>query len=588
MIHAGQVFGFWLVSCSGDHSGSASNNSETPVQMILNKVPFVFLLLLACARQGFPPGGPVDETPPVVVETQPAQGETGVLLSRDIEIEFSETVEQNSCFSSLFITPYAEKVKYKLDGRRLRILFDQGLRQDRTYVITVGAGTKDLRNNTMAESYTLAFSTGARVDSGKIEGRIYSQSPSSAVQIWAYDLEESRAINPRQMFPLYVTQSGKDGRYLLSHLSHGRYRLFAVLDRDLNGLYNPEFDMLGVSTSDVELDERHPVIDNVSFRVARRDTTPPILISGQAVDRHHIDLRFSEAMRVYEMKNINNFSVRQNRKNEPAFAYLDERNGSYAHLTLKQPMHPTKPCSVQVFRVFDQSGLKLDSLQNSITVNATDVPDTTAPYLLSMSPADSSVSAPLDSALRFIFSESMDTLSVQTVFSMTDSFGTAVNGDFYWENAAHLTFQPENSLRGRMTYFVTLKPDSVFDFGGNPMADSSFRKQFVTLNPDTLTEIAGKIFDEKKDAQGVFYITAKSLQGNRYQLVQKTPVYRFQSILPGRYLIELYRDRDGNEKFSYGNDWPYQSAERFYVYPDTITVRARWPNEDNNIYFPYP
>jgi hypothetical protein len=54
-------------------------------------------------------------------------------------------------------------------------------------------------------------------------------------------------------------------------------------------------------------------------------------------------------------------------------------------------------------------------------------------------------------------------------------------------------------------------------------------------------------------------------------------------MLPGSYTIELYRDEDGNGRFNYGGILPFQPAERFWIYPDTIKIRARWPNEGENI-----
>jgi hypothetical protein len=38
---------------------------------------------------------------------------------------------------------------------------------------------------------------------------------------------------------------------------------------------------------------------NISnFRVARRDTTPPVLLSAIAADDHHVDVRFSEPLKI--------------------------------------------------------------------------------------------------------------------------------------------------------------------------------------------------------------------------------------------------------------------------------------------------
>ena len=45
----------------------------------------------------------------------------------------------------------------------------------------------------------------------------------------------------------------------------------------------------------------------------------------------------------------------------------------------------------------------------------------------------------------------------------------------------------------------------------------------------------------------------------------------------------FYKDRDGNNNYSYGSLSPYQSSEWFEVIPDTISIRSNWDMEITNI-----
>ena len=45
----------------------------------------------------------------------------------------------------------------------------------------------------------------------------------------------------------------------------------------------------------------------------------------------------------------------------------------------------------------------------------------------------------------------------------------------------------------------------------------------------------------------------------------------------------FYKDRDGNNNYSYGSLSPYQSAEWFEIIPDTISIRSNWDMEITNI-----
>ena len=73
-------------------------------------------------------------------------------------------------------------------------------------------------------------------------------------------------------------------------------------------------------------------------------------------------------------------------------------------------------------------------------------------------------------------------------------------------------------------------------------------------------------------------------KGEKKQIILDKPgPYQFEKLFPGLYLIYGFRDRDGNGEYSYGKVIPYQPAERFFFFPDTIKTRSRWPNEGNDI-----
>jgi len=186
-----------------------------------------------------------------------------------------------------------------------------------------------------------------------------------------------------------------------------------------------------------------------------------------------------------------------------------------------------------------------------------------------------------------VFSETMNRESVEKHFNLSDTLGHHIKGNFSWKNGAHVIFTPQDTLQRETFYLVTLPVDSVQDFFGNSLADTLFKKWFITLNPDTLSAISGHIIDTDSSAVGPFHLQASSTAGAEYDLwIDGEGLYQFKDILPGIYIISVFRDEDGNGKYSYGQPFPFQGAERYYVYPDSINVRSRWPNEGNDIIFP--
>lgn len=547
-----------------------------------------FIILANCAKQGFPPGGPVDRFPVEIKKTVPATDATNVPLNTPIQIEFNEAVDRRSCEESIFITPLPpENVKYKWRRKRINIIFPDGLIQNRTYVITIGTGTKDRRNNPLQSSFSLAFSTGPYLDNGRISGRVHGDGSMEGTQIWAYDLKDTPDPNPAVTPPLYVTQASADGAFTLNYLATGRYRVFAVRDRDVNNLYNAEWDALGVSPGDVALADSARQTDQIFIRVAVRDTTMPFLSAAAAPDKNHVDLRFSESMDSTHINNKNNYIIMSDINTPDVIsAYQDERNAAIVRLITGSQLADSV-YTVRVLQGDDLWAHPLDPQKKEITFVGAGIADTTKPQLVTMIPPDSSRDALLAAAVELVFSEGMDLTSIENHFRLSDSLKNPVTGIFGWPNSAHVIFTPDSTLKGEMMYKVALPVDSVFDYSGNRFDDTLFVKHFETLNPDTLTSIAGYLSDADTSASGAFNMKAIDASGTLYEIRLPGPgPYRFQDIMPGRYTIEIYRDEDDNRRYSYGEAFPFMPAERFYVYPDTIQVRSRWADEEDDILFP--
>ena len=564
---------------------------KTDIQVKYLKIFIVVILVLlaACAKQGYPPGGPVDKTPPLVIRTQPAPDSTGIATDARVMLEFSETVDHNTCEESIFITPYSgDDVKYKWQGRRLWITFPRPLAENRTYVITVGTGTKDLRNNSMKFSYSLAFSTGDHLDIAEVRGRVYGDAEVKGAQIWAYDLADKAEPDPTNDFPLYITQASETGDYRLAYMAYGQYRLFAVMDRDMNTLYDPQFDLLGVGMRDVVLNDSLSVVESFPFRIALRDTTPPVLYSANAPDQRHVDLRFSEAMQPKGMEDMSNFVFYTVFDTLGIMDVYPDADKPYLVHVTTEPQLPDTTYRVRVLTGYDLAGFSLGADTLDVKFRGSAVPDTTGPVYVSMQPADSSRNVMLDTTITVMFSEIMDRESVEKHLVLADTLGDTLSGAFVWKNGANVTFYPDSDLKPETFYLLTLPVDStVFDAFGNPLADTLFTKRFTSVNPDTLSEIAGKLTDADTTASGPLQITAAMLNGPEKSIwLQGEGAYRFTRLLPGSYVLSVYRDENGDGKYSGGEAFPFIPAERFYIYPDTVHIRSRWPDEGEDITLP--
>lgn len=544
-----------------------------------------------CASQGYPPGGPEDRTPPFILLTYPVKDTTHVPLDVKVKILFSEAVNPISCQEALFITPFpGENIRYKWKSdKQLTILFGDPLLEDRTYVFTIGAGTKDRRNNAMQNSFTLAFSTGDVLDRASVRGLVYGDRV-EGTQIWAYDLADTTTADPSSRFPLYITQAGANGLYQLTNMALGNYRLFAIMDRDVNNKYNVEYDMLGVGTRDVLLDSSDFSIENFNFRISMQDTTPPRVRAAIAKDRHHVDLRFSESMLSDCLNVVSNYTIRSESDSlEVLSASVDFNNAAVVHLATAQ-QDSDKHYQLFVKKAYDTRYLPIPPDSNFTFFTGSALPDTSKPAFVAMQPRDSAKYVPSFTPLHFYFSKAMQPQTIQSHLLVADTLGNSISGKVIWPEKSHFIFEPTHQFEAERFYLVTLPVDSVFDLFGNPLADTLFQRQFTSINPDTLTAISGTVRDADTSAVGPLFLRAASTDEKKTiyyeQWLAQPGFYKFEGMLPGTYTMEMYRDEDKNGRFTYGSAFPFTPAERFWIYPDTISIRARWPNDGEDFILP--
>ena len=547
-------------------------------------------LFVACAKQGFPPGGPVDKKPPMVIRTSPENGARNVNRDIKVEIWFDEWIKAQNASDAVFISPYpGEDVKKKISRSKLTIIFPDRLLADKTYVITAGTALRDFRNNALENSYTLAFSTGPVLDTGAIEGQVFVTGKAQGLDVWAYQLSDTTDTDPSRVTPDYAVQCDESGQFVFSHLAPGRYRLFAIKDRVADRLYQPMEDEIGLTFRDVLLDSSTQFkTDGLGFRLTREDTLAPILGRAMGLSPKLAGLQFSEPV-LFDSSQFDWIRVSPNSDSLQTLsiqsAYTDPASNRKV-LIWSEDFEAGQSYRVDVFGITDRVGIPMDSAGRSAEFDISAEPDTTAPEFPAVTPKPRSRNVPLNTTIRFLFEEPMDTASAAGIV-LADTAGLPVAVQSYWNRPSELVLKPVSTLKNLIAYTVRIKPDSVMDRFGNVLPDSTWK--FNTLHEDTLGAISGTISDADTESHGPLIVTvypARTPEDTQTQILETPGSYLLPELFPGMYRIEAFRDEDKNGTYSFGTPNPFNPAERFFVYEDTIKVRARWPNEGNDFELP--
>ncbi len=555
----------------------------------------VGLVAAACAREGMPPGGPRDRIPPWVVDTDPPAGSIHVPPDVSPTLTFSERIQPRSIEGNLYIAPIVEFVaEPNWRGNEITVRFEEPLLADRTYIITVGTGIRDMRSNRMDSTFVYALSTGPSIEEGEVNGlTVHDGQPARNTYVWAYDLAGKPDPNPAGTTPDYLTQAGRDGTFTFTHLSAGRYRLFAFLDQGRDRLYDAGVDPIGVPTRDVVLSEEGMSEEGMSdspmwFRMAVNDTAAMHVMSARVSHRREVSVFLSEAPREDMVRDTGAYAiagVEADESLEVTSAYQDPADPATIVLTTA-PQVRDRVYRLTVTGLENTWSEPMDTTENTAEFTGSSIENPPAPRLLEVHPDNRSRDVAQSVELRFSFSEPV-TLEEGAVV-LRDSTGQELGGDLRWIDATVAAMQPDSLLHLSTDYEILVLAGLVSNRFDQPLQATGDRPDtlaytFSTIDPESYGSLSGRFEDEDPSGAGAVGISL-------YQLRDSEPAsetqldgpgdFRFDNVLPGRYILQAYRDANGNGKFDYGNALPFVPAERSMVHPDTLEVRLGWETED--------
>jgi hypothetical protein len=231
------------------------------------------MIFISCANQLPPPGGEDDRIAPKILSVFPTPG-TRNFKGREVTLRFDEYVDKRSFIESFSIYPEPPgETDISWSGKEVTIKFGGALSKDRTYVINLGRDLKDIRGgNALSTPAIFAFSTGNRIDSGKISGTLITDNLERS-KILLYKIDSQREVNPEKQKAEYVVEPQDNGIFAFAFLPDGKYRIFGLFDDDRNSLYGKDIEKIAIPSSDIILSGGNYVSD-VSLVLSELVTFP--------------------------------------------------------------------------------------------------------------------------------------------------------------------------------------------------------------------------------------------------------------------------------------------------------------------------
>lgn len=550
--------------------------------------------MVNCAQEGNPPGGPPDTLPPAIVSLEPVSGSTQIPVTVTPVITFNERVDLRSLDDGILIVPLVSfKATPNWNGDQIRLVFEESLQKDKTYVITLGTTVRDVRGNRLITPRSYAFSTGTVIDEGQISGSVAMGTQRLfGAHVWAYHLKAKTEPNPEREPPDYIVQTGNDGSFAFSYLSPGVYRLFAFQDKGRDRRYDPGVDPLGVPSRDVPLTLSALSGGPIRIELAVRDTTDFRIQSVRTTNSSQLSVKFNAPVRADSVEQKGHYSI-QDLKTDSILAvnlaYRDPMD-STAIVLVTARQNRSVSYTLTVSDLTDQQGRRLTGRNAAMTFSGSALLDTAAPTVRQTIPAGKTQQVSLSTTVQLLFSEAVTSDSdAVLLFTGQDNF-THVRS--HWVSPAQFILQPDSLLAPATTYRLAILPARIHDLAGLPL-DSGVGKPdtlwtaFTTVDPGDYGTVTGIVSDRDTSAHGPISIFLRNKGLEDQELRISAPGgYRFAQVLPGNYILSAYRDTNANNRFDLGTAFPFSPAERSVSQTDSVVVRSGWESENIRIDFP--
>jgi len=509
------------------------------------------LLIANCARIQAPPGGPKDERAPKLVSCVPAKDSVNIALNSPVRLLFDERILLEEEYISLLPRPDGTSITIK--PKEIIIEHNEEFQPNTTYRIAVSSKLTDLRKNSLKRGLNIAFSTGPRLDSLSIMGKVYNSdfSEASGIRIEIYDIEDKSWSD--SLDPIAASWSGDNGEFQVTNLPSDSYFILAFKDNNNNGKLDSG-EEIAIPSSMIKAGGRK----RTSVVLFKPDTTAPELIMATSDNSNLIRFKFDEEIVLNPGSSINSL---QSIFDFRLFKYRDEPQN--IGIISSEGFTPGV-VELVINGISDLAGNIMESEKITVSIPEPET-DTIFPTAKIWSEAllpDDELTVYFD---KIIFGGQID------VF---DSSEKVIDGktDYFPPNI--LTFSPEkdwnNYVKPRWRIGNCLSVvDKIWDDTTSHSINTEPSSMLGVLNVIPPYPCENPIVYAKKLSSKTEKILLKKSEAN----------YSSTSIPSGEYRVWLFCDENVDSIWFPGNLHPLKFSEEIIIYPDTALVRGYWTTD---------
>jgi len=520
---------------------------------------FFFIVLVSCARIGTPTGGPIDETPPLVLTAMP-ESETVNFKGNKIRINFEEFIKFKDLNKQLVISPpmifQPEITPMGFAAKFIEIKLKDTLKENTTYTFNFGNSIVDNSEGNVLQQYKYLLSTGNFIDSLKLSGTYkdaYSLKTNYNASILLYAVNENyndSIIYKRK--PDYITNSIDSLHYELTHLKTGKYTVIALKDKSANMIYNPKEDEIGFLDKPIEL----PNDSIVNLLIAKE--APRFLI------KKPIELVKDHIIIGYEGDwNAEIVEMSDKKGNLIAYQKTKELSKDTINIWYKNVIGDTLKIKIKEKEIVKDFFVKLHSKKKDSLI----IKKYFSPTLGFRDTITFTTNIPIQSIdINEIQFKTNDSIPVVFQPFLSDQ-----------KDKLQLLFEKKPATR----YQLILNPKAIIDIFEN--TNDTLQYDFAIKRTEDYGELNLKL---KLEIEQQYVV---DLLNDKMELVQENIINRatdlmYKNLPPGKYTVRVIFDVNRNNKWDTLNYIEKKQAEKIIYLQKIIDVRANWSiNEEFTI-----
>lgn len=541
---------------------------------------FIFIIVVAwfsCAKQSSPMGGPKDEDPPVLLETDPENNSTNI-KPKEINLIFNEFIQLENPTKQIIITPRikVDEVEFLAIKNRINIQLNQELEDETTYVFNFQKSVQDITEKNPAESLKLVFSTGTYIDSLSISGKvayIFPPKEKELKDILVGLYEENDTTDLFTSPPYYISQADTAGKFSITNIKAGKFRLYAWHDENnsLKAEYRNE--AYGFYPEPINIVDD---ISDIHLNLFKGDISDLKINRSSATGRTY-DIVLSKSPLNYEIKHEDIGSE--------MFYRLNDKTIRIYHNTIENDS-----TEVQLI-LSDSVGFSIDT-----TLYAKFEPTDRRNENLEIS-VNSGLSFLNNIRSEWVFNKPINTINFDSLLIKYDTAGIipiTPNNIYFTDSAKRTKIIIELFIPDTLTYetyTIYAGDSSIQDIQGNYNSEP-IKATYKKLKQDRLADgISGTIHTEERPI--LLQLINKKNEIIEELYLEDTNTYQFPRIEAGDYRIRAIIDRNKNRRWDPGNYFENRQPEPLYFYydakknTDELVINGGWLLNEIDI-FPRP